>query len=484
MRVEISTCITLIEAAHLTAVKIALVVDNPKRDLAGMALLAHELLKLGAQPYLVPMYQQGYDVPLLQPDAVVVNYARPTNRELLLGYRDLGVATIVMDTEGGVLSEEGSDSPENWARLFKENGLNRCVDRYLFWGPRLRNAFSAAGALADEQLEVTGCPRYDFCHPRWSRLLDYPVRGFVLVNTNFSAINPRFTASAESEMAVFAAAGWGREYTAALFDDWRTVFPRYLDAIAGIATRNPRRKVIVRPHPFENSSMYRKRFERHPNVAIEPAGSVLNAIQAADCVIHLNCGSAVETLLLGKTPIALEYLNTERMRSHSRLPSLISCPATDEQDLDRLLVSAAERSRRWQPQPLLERYITPWFHRIDGNAAYRVAAAVVATIRSRSARPRRSVRNSMAGGVRNPTLAQRAQGLASNMIGSRLTSELRSSFAPARREKQIDSTEVTALLGKIGACDHQTTAACAAPVRHPLTRLSLTTLSISRSGAA
>lgn len=98
--------------------KVALVLDNPRRDLNGVLLTAYRLLRLGVESYVVPMYVQGYDIPLLGPDAVIVNYARTTNRELLQTYRALGILVLVMDTEGGIFSESGSDSPENWAKFF------------------------------------------------------------------------------------------------------------------------------------------------------------------------------------------------------------------------------------------------------------------------------------------------------------------------------------------------------------------------------
>jgi surface carbohydrate biosynthesis protein len=463
--------------------KVGLIVDSPKRDLAGIVLVAHELLKLGAQPYVIPMYQQGYDVPLIGPDAVVVNYARPNNRELLRGYRELGIAVVVMDTEGGVLSEGGYDSPDNWARLFKQNGLDRCVDRYLFWGVRVRDAFAASGALTPEHLEVTGCPRYDFCHPRWSRMLDYPERGFVLVNTNFSAINPQFTRSAGDELEVFTRTGWSPEYTQALFDDLVAAFPRYLDAIAGMAQRNPHRRIIIRPHPFEDTALYRRRYVQFDNVTIDSAGNVLNVLNAADCMVHLNCGSAVETVLLGKTPIALEYLNTERMRSHSGLPSSISCHARDEADLDRLVGSSLERDQRLDRGELRECCIEPWFYTIDGCASARTAAAIVGTVRAAPRRVRASLLRSAAGGVTRPSAGQLAQGVASQILGSRAVEALRSTARRTRKHKAIEPEVVTDLLRGLSACDGTRAPAHAEHAVHPLTRARLASLRVVVDGA-
>ena len=75
-------------------VKIGIVLDSPKRDLRGIALVAHELLKRGAEVYIMPMYQHGHDVPLLAPDAVLVNYARPNNAPLLQMFHALGLFAV------------------------------------------------------------------------------------------------------------------------------------------------------------------------------------------------------------------------------------------------------------------------------------------------------------------------------------------------------------------------------------------------------
>lgn len=459
--------------------RVGLVVDNPKRDLLGAVLVTHELLKLDVEPYIVPMYEQGYDVPLIAPDVVLVNYARLTNRELLRGYKALGAEVVVMDTEGGVLSESGSDSPENWARLFKRWSLDECVDRYLFWGPRLRAAFAAARTLPEHKLEVTGCPRYDFCHPRWNALLDHAMHGFVLVNTNFSAVNPRFTSSAQAELRVFTDTGWDKEYTVRLFEDLQAVFPRYLEAIAGMARRNPSRTIVVRPHPFEDDQLYKQRFGDLPNIVVDPAGNVLNAIKAADCIVHLNCGTAVESLLLGKTPISLEFLNTSRMLAHARLPSEISCHALDERDLDLLISDESQRSARWQPQPLLERYVRGWFHVIDGEASKRVAGAIAHSPRAGKRRTAQSLNQSVRGGLLAPSKGQIMQGIASNLLGTRAVSALRTWATPARRAKRICAKEIEELLLKMARAEGRDTRVRVASARHPLTSVPLSSLRVA-----
>jgi len=190
--------------------RVALVVDNPARDLDGLVLVARALVAKGARALLVPMYQQGVDVPLLAPEVVVANFVRPANLDLLRGYRELGARVVVLDTEGGVLSSRGANAPTTWARRFHAAGHAALVDRYCFWGPTLAEAFAAERALPAEKIRVTGCPRFDFCFAPWRGALARPERDYVLVDTNFSAVNPRFARG--GERAALVAAGWEPGY--------------------------------------------------------------------------------------------------------------------------------------------------------------------------------------------------------------------------------------------------------------------------------
>ena len=335
---------------------VGLILDNPKRDLRGIVLLAHELLKRDARVFIVPMYQQGYDLPLIAPDVVVTNYARPNNKALLETYRTLGMQICVIDTEGGVLSESGIDSPDHWSESLRDTGLAPLVDQYFCWGSRVRDAFVRHGAFEPDRVVVTGCPRYDLCAPPWRQILQYRDHGFVLVNTNFSAINPAFRASDRDEIRIFKDLGWEADYVDRLFADLRAVFPRYIDAIADAAVDNPSRLFVVRPHPFERASAYTERLGHLNNVRIDGDGDVLNVIANADCVVHLNCGTSVETVLLGKVPIGLEFLNTETMRRHAPLPASLSCGASSRDDLNRLIRDPVLRaSRHGAPRDSLER---------------------------------------------------------------------------------------------------------------------------------
>ena len=87
--------------------RIGLVVDHPKRDLAGSVLLAYQLARRGASVVIVPMYEQAVDVPRLGLDTLVVNYAREANRDLMKSFARAGLARDSAE----------SAQPEYWRRF-------------------------------------------------------------------------------------------------------------------------------------------------------------------------------------------------------------------------------------------------------------------------------------------------------------------------------------------------------------------------------
>ena len=466
-------------SGHCQSPRIALIVDNPRRDLRGLVLLAYQLAKRGAEIFVVPMYQQGYDLPLLAPDLVVLNYARESNRGLLESYRDLGIRVAVLDTEGGVLSESGFDSPSNWAASFRSSGLADLVDDYCFWGQAVYDAFRQFAGVDEASLALTGCPRYDVCNLPWSSLLTYARSGFILVNTNFSAINPAFTRSDADEQRLFREQGWDAGYVQNLFAELHSVFPRYLDVVEAIARAVPGRTVQIRPHPFENEAVYRERFADVPNVIIDGKGDIFNAIHGAECVVHLNCGSSVDAARMGKMPISMEFLNTEIMRRHAPLPSRVSCNATSLYDLLALISDPLLRGARYD---LIKarREIEPWYHLSDGRAAERVADFILSRGGKTTRGARRSLSAVLRGGRIRPSFRQFLLGGLSLVAGSHFASLAVERLQSARRGKHIEYAAVREMVALYRQLDDGPELQVN-PLRSPIAGQALSSLSIRKS---
>jgi surface carbohydrate biosynthesis protein len=432
-------------------VRIGLVVDHPKRDLAGTVLLAYQLASRGASVVIVPMYEQGIDVPRLGLDTLLVNYARDANLNLMRSFSKAGLALYVLDTEGGVLAETGGNSPPAMAAYVRDSGYADILAGYFFWGSRLHAAFNDSATMKPDQLHLTGCPRFDFAAPRWRALLDGERRGYLLVNANFPLVNSRFTSKPGAERDAMIRAGWDKAYIDAFLADLKQVFANYLIEIGRLAQARPDRMILVRPHPFESEHIYRAALSRHANVVVDGTGSVLDMIRNAETIIHLNCGTAIEAVLLGKLPIQLEYLNTPVTAGHASLPARVSRAVASFEDLLAVIDHIDVETQTFDFAGVHAVNIEAFFHRNDGLAAQRVADVLVGT-----GHPRRrfvSLLDAVRGTRSNPSLGQVAKGTVSLFLGSAATERLRARFSPARRDKRIEPAAVASLLERIAAHD-------------------------------
>jgi surface carbohydrate biosynthesis protein len=459
--------------------RVGFIVDHPKRDLPGGIMVAHALAKRGVDTVLIPLYEQAVDVPLLGLDALVINYTRPANIELVQGYHAMGLPVWVLDTEGGVLADDGANSPDRMASYVRDSGYGALLAGYFFWGPVLHRAFVKGSGMASERLHITGCPRFDFAAPRWREVLTYDRTRYILVNANFPLVNSLFSRSPEGEKNALIASGWQPEYVDQIIADSRLILAKFIDTVRALAIRFPSQSFIVRPHPFENADLYRAEFSKQANIIVDGVGSVLNVIHNSIGVIHLNCGTSIEAVLLGKTPLSMEFLNTPHMSSHSSLPSRVSQPVSSLEELTQEVASLVAGAGVFDFADRHAQIIEPWFYLNDGCAADRIADVLLANLR----KPRKianwsSIRISLESSRRHSSWGQRLQTLAANVVGSYFSSRLRTFFQPVRREKQLDTDFISRSLASLAR--HEDVAApYAGAARHPLTRLHLSSILIT-----
>lgn len=418
---------------------IGIVVDNPIRDLPGCILLASKIIKDEAKVFLIPMYQQKFDTTLLDLDIIILNYARLNNFKLIHKYKKNNIKVFILDTEGGVVSSEGADSIENWPLLLKKNGLAEWLDGYFFWGPLMHKSFETAGVMENQRLHLTGNPRFDFCHPMWSFLLESEKRGYILINTNFSAINPIYSTSREAEFQAFKSAGWDDEYIKLLLDESSRSFRDFLRTIEDLIVDNPTQAFVIRPHPFESTDLYYERFSRYNNCEISQNESVFIAISNAACIIHLNCGTAVESIQLHKVPLSLEFINTNFFSKHTPLPSKISLNVKSYKELTDKVKNLESLSNNFDFTDKYRNFVFPMFYHNDGNAAQRIADV----LKEEATKPIKEP------GILTPSKKVSFRGAMAYieqciylLLGSKLGLEIRNTFQKHRRGKMFSKDKV------------------------------------------
>lgn len=414
---------------------VCLIVDNPLRDLEGLILLGRQLAARGASVTLVPMYEQGFDVPALRPDLVLVNYTRPNNADLIKSYKRAGILVGVLDTEG-----IGGKSPDHFAEMVKGVGCTDLVDLYCVWGRAQHAAFLRHGTVPAAVLHATGCPRYDYCAAPWRAALPQPSiePGYVLINTNFPVANPRFSDSSSNEEDAMVQAGFSREFARQFVVDAGKAHRSVLETSTRLARHFKDVQFVLRPHPFENIASY-DRLAELPNFHVRQDGTSLEWISRARLLIHQNCSTAIEAAMLNVEPLSMEWFNTPSLRLDAA--TRVSRSAGSESDLLEMVRLGLEGQL-----PLLapeiglsrQQIIGDLFMAADGASSARVADVVLDVISAgRSgkvtspASPRSSLRGVAAETVRR-TLGYRASSVLRRSYGNPETERRRlaKAFAP------------------------------------------------------
>lgn len=353
--------------------RVALIVDHPQRDLAGLVLTAYELCQRGITCHLVPLNLQEREVSALAPDFVLLNYLRLGNEVFARNLERAGIPFGLLDTEGGIWPDCDAYTELLWA----DTTLLSRVRRACMWGPQLAEHVVTRRVLRDEQVAVTGCPRFDFYHARWQAVLDDGTRAAlsILINTNFSMTNPRF-ASAEQNLEQYRSVfGWPDARVREFAEAEREAIEGMISLARDLARDFPRHAVIVRPHPFENPARYWRALAGIQNVIVRNAGPVQPAIYRAAVVIQRSCSTAVEAGLAGVPALSPQWLPAPAL-----VPSAeaVSVPCHEYADL-RDAVGRAVRGE-YRPSVDLQRTIDhigeAWFCRADGLAHVRVGDVI------------------------------------------------------------------------------------------------------------
>jgi surface carbohydrate biosynthesis protein len=406
---------------------VCLIVDNPLRDLEGLVLLGRQLATKGATVTLVPMYEQGFDVPALRPDLVLVNYTRPNNADLIKSYKRAGILVGVLDTEG-----IGGKNPDQFADMVKSVGCTDLVDLYCVWGQAQHAAFLRRGTVPAALLHTTGCPRYDFCAEPWRAALPKSSvePGYVLINTNFPVANPRFSDSSSAEEDSMVQAGFSREFARQFILDAGKAYRSVLDTSARLAKHFKDVQFVLRPHPFENIASYDALAEL-PNFHVRQDGTSLEWISGARLLVHQNCSTAIEATMLNVEPLSMEWFNTPSLRLDAA--TQVSRGAGSESDLIDLVQQGLD-GRLPPVAPEMEQFrqriIGDLFTAVDGANSSRVTEAVLDAIaaarggkRGASTLPQPSLRGVAAEAIRR-------------VLGYKASTALRRSYSAPENERR------------------------------------------------
>ena len=354
--------------------KVCLIVDNPLRDLEGITLIAWHLAKQNISCFIVPMYCQAFDVLSIKPDLILVNYIRPNNVNLLMRYKKENIKIAVLDTEGS----PGNDM-DYFAKLISKIKHRNILDLYCLWGNDQYEAFKKNNVFKNDIITITGCPRYDFCSEPYSKTLPKVLDGsnFILINTTFPIGNPKFTKNHKFEEQAMIDMGHNKIFAKQYTKDSIEACKKMIEAVSNICKMFPQTKIILRPHPFESPEPY-KSLNSYNNFEIRQEGSVIEWLNSCDVLLHLNCQTAIEAVMINKEPVSIEWINTPTLKSQAP-PEIVSHTPKNLKELKALIHSIINTKKLLLKKDLIksrEALIRSRLFSNDGNSSLRVSDAI------------------------------------------------------------------------------------------------------------
>lgn len=362
---------------HANVVRVAIIVDNPFRDLPGVVLLARELAAAGLTCLLVPINLEWREIGALAPDAVVLTNIRAPRQEFAAHLVNAGIKVAVLENEGGVMPNF-----DTYRRMTAPDAaLFRRLSCFCTWGPKVAGLARDEAWYRPEQVVVTGAPRFDFYAPQWraaaleaSAELEAYREPLILINGSFPRSNPRF-ATPEQEVANWQRLGFDREHIVRFRDIEHRAMLGMAEVANHLARQFPSVRVVYRPHPFERTETYEPLLEKRDNLELLKVGTVEGWILRSTVIVHRNSTTAIEAAMCGKPALLPTWLPTAETLDAC---DAVSVKCDTWESLDARIAEALAGT--WTPDADLradiDRTIGDWFCAIDGRSHVRVAQAL------------------------------------------------------------------------------------------------------------
>ncbi|MDC1148738.1 hypothetical protein OAT00_03620 [Pelagibacteraceae bacterium] len=243
------------------------------------------------------------------------------NNKLLNEMIKSKIKVIHLDEEGAIYNGK---SEKEWNKTLQRrldiNFPKNLIDVFT-WGDWQKNFFKKKDNFK-KKIITTGHPRFELSKKKYNKYfkeIDYKVtkghKNYILVNTIFHVANPKND---------FVKDGLIKGYKNKKIYDKKVKTAKILikktcDLINEISNTE---KIILRPHPCENSDFYEEIFKCNNNVYVENNGNVTSWIRNAKIVIHTSCTTGLQSILNEKPTFAfVPKINNDFYFQFSQLPN-------------------------------------------------------------------------------------------------------------------------------------------------------------------
>jgi surface carbohydrate biosynthesis protein len=281
----------------------ALPIEIANRELDGMLYLALHLAARGHSS-LIGEYMV---------DRLVLKAGRPvcyfdndqyqkTNEAILAA----GGIVLNINPEGLSLLDRSEATVANFAKV-ADYATCLCT-----WGPKQRDLIARhVPPEKQDMLKVTGHPSFDLVSEKFvpmyknRSIIDEYGEGFILFNTNYGYFNHEMGCenyirmlTSMKEWQIYATDEY-KKFIRDIYEQQEKLIHHTIDLIKDVAGEFPDKTIIVRPHPSENRSFYTSRLNGFDNVHVINKGNVRSWLASAGVVVHFDCTTGMEAMLMG-----------------------------------------------------------------------------------------------------------------------------------------------------------------------------------------
>ncbi len=313
-------------------------VENQVRELDAKLLLSFVAAKEGFTSYIGSRRELEYRLPFLPRGIYLSKSMTARSLKMFRIMSMLGHRITAWDEEALVHPQEET----YFSRRLNPESIRYITDLFA-WGEDNAQLWRSYPYLPESiNIHVTGNPRGDMLRPELKNFFSQDVQKlrkqhgeFLLINTNFSFVNPFFPEQGllrpdGTDPDGFpaygrAAVGMERNFVHRLHAYKKNIFEAFQHAIPLIAKRFPETNIIVRPHPVENPSIYHEIAGKISNVKVINEGNVIPWILASTAVIHNGCTTGIEAYMLEKPALSYLPVRDELLDNEFyRLPNMLS----------------------------------------------------------------------------------------------------------------------------------------------------------------
>lgn len=294
-------------------ITVVLPVEIKNREFDSRLLLAYHLIKEGYKVIIGDRSGCSREINFIPNCIYLAKSLAYSQSGLFKKIKHNNGRIFILCEEGGYVGREKHKFSE--IKSFYPKKMLHFVDSVFVYGKSFQNLLvENFPEFNSKNTYIIGNSRFDLHKPKYLRYYSKQVNkitrkygNYILFNGNFNLANHYL-----GENYILDEIINNKEITEELKENYfikkiehsKVNLNNFLDLIKYIAQKLPKQTIIVRPHPGENTQIYKRTLKNNNNLFIINEGAATPWIIGSKLVIHLDCTTAIESIFAEKPVIS------------------------------------------------------------------------------------------------------------------------------------------------------------------------------------